>query len=140
MNKERRQQIRIPLISEACHWYDDQGALSEDTLVDITNLGMFIKSDREPKPRERVIIKFYLPGDLGNLNLYAEVVWKRWMLTKNSKLSKGFAVKFVDNREDHLKILDAYCVYLRNKQIITVTKRLVEEFFKNPKPLPDGAR
>jgi hypothetical protein len=32
------------------------------------------------------------------------------------------------------KILDAYVVYLRNKQIINVSKRIIEEFFGSQGP------
>ena len=137
--KERRKHMRIPLLSESCHWFDDQGRISDNEMTDINMGGVFIKSDLIPKNSEKVIVRFTLPGDLGNLNLTGVVVWKRWAVPKESKLPKGFAVEFTENKISSIKILEAYCTYLRNKQIIKVSKRIVEAFFgKDKQPLPDG--
>lgn len=136
--KERRKHMRIPLISERCIWFDDQGRLSETDVLEISGGGAFIRSDHMPKAKEKIIVRFSLPGDLGHLNLTGIVVWKRWAIRKGSKALKGFAVQFTDNKQSYLKILDAYCIYLRNRQIIKVSKRIMEYFFKDNQPLPDG--
>lgn len=139
--KERRKHMRIALISESCFWFDDQGKISHNSMTDINVGGVFIKSEVIPKSREKVVVRFHLPGELGNLNLAGVVVWKRWAVPKDSKLPKGFAVEFVGNKPAYIKVLEAYCIYLRNRQIIKVSKRIIDEFFpKDINMLPDGVQ
>jgi hypothetical protein len=75
-------------------------------------------------------LKLNLPGDLGSLQVTASVVRVKWAATRKAgKDSLGMGVRFEEVSPNIKKILDAFVVYLRNKQIITVSKRIIEEFF-----------
>ena len=76
-----------------------------------------------------------LPGDLGVLSLDGEVVRVNWAINrKKNREAMGMGVRFDNLNSGTKKILDAYVVYLRNKQIINVSKRIIEEFFGSQGP------
>lgn len=130
--KDKRNSIRIPLLSEKV--MIGQGQYFE--IADITPYGLFVKIENSqfPTVNSTLEVTFQLPGDLGPLSISAQVVRISWAKTKRSNVQLGYGVKFVDVRPGHKKILDAYVTYLRNKQIITVSKRIIEEFFNgNPR-------
>jgi len=129
MKKEKRKTIRINLVHETCAWNTDNIPLENSEAMDISNEGMFIKSSKQPPNGEVITIKFLLPKDLGLLTLKGKVIWRQWAVTKKMKHELGFGVKFEDNALEVTKILDAFCVYIRNKQIIRVSKRILEEIF-----------
>lgn len=131
--KERRKSIRVPLISESCAWADNTGTVTECPMTDINNNGIYLVSSKQPKPGGLIEVRFKLPGDLGIIPVPSKVIWIRWAVTKDSKFKPGFAVEFqLDAIPNIKKILDSYCIYLRNKQIIQVSKRIIEEFFTEP--------
>lgn len=132
--KEKRAGIRIPLLSERIQYQVDGQNLYAN-VADITNDGSFLKTDKVLPPKTRVTLNITLPGDLGLLNIEGEVVRVNWALNRRlNKETLGFGVKFLDLNPGTKKILDAYVVYLRNKQIINVSKRIIEEFFGNQGP------
>lgn len=127
--KEKRSGIRVALLSETLH-YQVEGVTFCAEVGDITKEGMFLKTSDLLPPRSRLKVILQLPGDLGVLPVDAQVVRVNW--AKNPKKGRehlGFGVSFQTLSEGTQKILDAYVVYLRNKQIISVSKRIIEEFF-----------
>lgn len=136
-SKERRSDIRVPLLSESVTL---QGLhyIRNLQMLDVSAGGIFIKvednGDLLPN-KEFITILFHLPGDLGIFELYGEVCRINWAISKKSKVKveKGMAIKFWDIPETKKKIWDSYRIYLRNKQIITVSKRIIEEFFGKEK-------
>lgn len=135
-SKDKRAGIRIPLLSEKVVYFLNDQEVEAD-IGDITNDGLFLKTERILPPKSRVNLKLQLPGDLGALQVNAAVVRVNWAMNrKKGKESLGMGVRFDDVSPNIKKILDAFVVYLRNKQIITVSKRIIEEFFgDNPKKL-----
>lgn len=137
--KERRIEIRIPLIHESCTWtVSDNIEFETVQMNDISLNGAFIKTLKQPELNKELEIRLTLPGDLGILPLKASIQWRRWHSPKKSKLPVGFAVKFKFDNLNIKKVMEAYCVYMRNRQIITVSKRIIEEFFGTP--LPEGPK
>lgn len=137
-SKDKRTGIRIPLLSERAI-YSVEGKDFEADIGDITNDGLFLKTDQLLTPRTRVALKLQLPGDLGTLQVTAAVVRVNWAVSRKAgKDTLGMGVRFDEVSPNIKKILDAFVVYLRNKQIITVSKRIIEEFFGNegPKKFP----
>ena len=133
-SKDKRAGIRIPLLSERAVWTVN-GQEMESDIGDITNEGLFLKTEKLLTPKARVSLKLHLPGDLGALQVNASVVRVNWALSrKKGKETLGMGVRFEDVSPNIKKILDAYVVYLRNKQIITVSKRIIEEFFGENSP------
>ena len=136
MIKEQRKEFRIVLLSEEVGWsYANVTSKTPSRLVDFSSEGVFIESKLLPKAKDVLEIVFLLPGDLGTLDIQGIVVWRRWAKRKKSNLPLGFAVKLIHN-PNTLKVMRAYVTYLRNKQIMTVSKRIQEEFFgdgKGPK-------
>jgi|GEM_PF-2392747 len=132
--KDKRSGIRIPLLAEKVSYFTE-GEKFEANVGDITNEGIFLKTDQILPPRTELHIQFNLPGDLGNLNIEGTVVRVNWAVNrKKGKESLGFGVRFDNLSSGTRKILDAYVVYLRNKQIISVSKRIIEEFFGSQGP------
>lgn len=143
MTKDKRGDIRIPLLSESALvqeygflWNRDPYSQELD-MDNVGNEGAFFKvKPGQPYPPggTMVTVKFKLPGDLGILQFEGKVCRMVWRLNKKKNLNTlGFAVNFMPKTESVQKIWDAYRVYLRNKQIITVSKRIIEEFFGGPK-------
>lgn len=134
--KEKRAGIRIPLLSEKIEVISaDYHQVTE--ISDITTDGSFIKTSELLPPQTKVLLRISLPGDLGSLDIQGQIIRVKWAKKpgrKNEHL--GMGIKFADIDENKKKILDAYVVYLRNKQIITVSKRIIEEFFGGPKGGP----
>lgn len=129
MNKERRNKYRIELIQEICEWSKIGAQLkTTERICNLSPEGMFIESAANPNPQEVIELSLTLPGDLGNLDLKGVIIWRRWANKKKDKAPLGFAVKFLHS--DNTKpIIEALYSYLKNKQIITVSKRIIEEFF-----------
>jgi Tfp pilus assembly protein PilZ len=137
-SKDKRAGIRIPLLSERLTILVDGRELEAD-IGDITNDGLFVKTESLLKPQTKVTLRLNLPGDLGNLQVNAQVVRVNWALNRRKgKENLGMGLRFEEVSPNIKKILEAFVVYLRNKQIITVSKRIIEEFFGNdgPKKFP----
>lgn len=106
------------------------------TKVDVHNIsatGIFIKTATFLKSGEAVLIEIHLPSNLGILAIQSEVVWIKWAKSKKDLHPTGMALKFHTSKPQQ-QIMDAYVTYVRNKQIIEVSKRIVEEFFGSNKP------
>ncbi len=132
--KDKRAGIRIPLLSERVSFIAN-GSRAEADVGDITPDGVFLKTANILKPKTAVTLNVQLPGDLGMLSLDGEVVRVNWTVNrKKNKESIGMGIRFDNLNQGTRKILDAYVVYLRNKQIINVSKRIIEEFFGSQGP------
>lgn len=130
-SKDKRAGIRIPLLSEKVSYFVN-GVEHFADVSDITADGLFLKTDKLMSPRTDTLIQLALPGDLGNLQVNAKIVRVNWVANrKKGKEALGMGVRFENVSPNIRKIIDAYVVYLRNKQIITVSKRIIEEFFGN---------
>lgn len=125
--KEKRSSIRVPLLSESVDCYLNFKWISKK-LYDITPNGAFIESEDLPKKSDIIEFAFFLPGELGRFYVQAEVTRTNWIKNKKHLQNKGFGVRFIKNNNAE-RILNSYVTYLRNKQIITVSKRIIEEFF-----------
>lgn len=133
-SKDKRNGIRIPLLSERVSFVA-QGERHEADVGDITGEGAFLKCSKILAPKTAVTLNIQLPGDLGILSLDGEVVRVNWTVSrKRNKDSLGMGIRFDHLNPGTKKILDAYVVYLRNKQIINVSKRIIEEFFGSQGP------
>ena len=131
--KEKRNGIRVPLLNESVDCYIN-GLWTHNKLYDITPNGAFIESEILPAHKDIIELAFILPGELGRFHIQAEVVRINWTKNKKNVQNKGFGVKFIKNTNAD-RILDSYVTYLRNKQIITVSKRIIEEFFGPKVPM-----
>jgi hypothetical protein len=133
-SKDKRAGIRIPLLSENVIYFHN-GAEKRVDISDITNEGLFIKTSEILPPKTGISLQVLLPGDLGTINVNATVIRVNWTVNrKKSRDNLGMGVRFENVPANIKKILDAYVVYLRNKQIITVSKRIIEEFFGSEGP------
>jgi hypothetical protein len=130
-SKEKRQHIRYSLIGEQVKWMPKDNIHGPEMVEihDISDRGVFIESISPVKPQSTIFIEFKLPGDLGSLTVEGRVTWKRWAQRKEDEGKLGFGVEFVNMPSNIDSILKAYVVYLRNRQIITVSKRLMQDFF-----------
>lgn len=140
--KDKRGDIRIPLLLEKVRVFTHFGQeeVFDEILemADVAKGGAFFRSDKLLKPDVTVQVTLLLPGDLGALPLDGRVIRVAWMINKKKCIThKGFAVKFAPMTPGVDKIWDAYRIYLRNKQIITVSKRIIEEFFGQKGPKKD---
>jgi len=140
MTKERRKDIRVPLIQESVSWTRHGNILNlkTDKANNMSVNGMFIESNIQPDIGEVIQIFVKLPSDLGALDLNAKVKWRRWTNSKKNPLPMGFGVNIGYDNPKIEKIMSAYVIYMRNKQIIEVSKRIVEEFFGKVKPVDKG--
>lgn len=128
--KERRIEIRIPILSEPCSYTCKESLDSiEGTLADMSSKGVYINSSFQPNVKDIIQVNFRLPSDMGIFSVNGRVTRKRWAVTKKSKLQTGFAVEFIDNIPKVEEVIKSYVIYMRNKQIITVSRRIIEEFF-----------
>ena len=135
MKKERRKEIRVDLISEHCVWSNRDIPQQSTNLINISKSGAFLESNSLPKIGDVVCIKLLLPSDLGILEIPGKVKWRRWASIKSKQLPIGFGIEFMFDYIKTEKILEAYCTYLRNKQIIKVSQRIIDAFFAD-KPMP----
>lgn len=133
-SKDKRAGIRIPLLSENVAYFHN-GVEKRADISDITNEGLFIKTSEVLPPKTQLSLQVQLPGDLGTINVGATVIRVNWTVNrKKSREHLGMGIRFENVPANIKKILDAYVVYLRNKQIITVSKRIIEEFFGSEGP------
>jgi Tfp pilus assembly protein PilZ len=133
-SKDKRAGIRIPLLSERVTYFVN-GVEKTADITDITADGLFLKTSEILPPRTNVLLQLHLPGDLGSLQVNAQVIRVNWVQNrKKGRETLGMGVRFEDVQANIKKIIDAYVVYLRNKQIITVSKRIIEEFFGSDNP------
>ncbi len=133
-SKDKRTGIRVPLLSETVTYFY-KGESRACAITDITNDGLFLKTQEILAPRSEITLQLELPGDLGFIQVQALVIRVNWAMSKKkSRETLGMGIRFVSVAPNIQKILEAYVVYLRNKQIISVSKRIIEEFFG-----PDGS-
>lgn len=132
MNKERRSKIRTELLSETViiETLDTQEYYRK--VKNISESGIYVENI-VLKPNELINVIFTLPGDLGKLNLKGIVKRSNWAKTK--KRSQGVGIEFCEMSKGSRQILDAYIKYVKNKQIIAVSRRVIEEFFGKRPPL-----
>jgi hypothetical protein len=127
--KERRKSIRTMTINPEC-WLCD----SSLKLIDISNTGAFIGSNETISPSDKQSVthlEIKLPGELGLFIIPCEVVRIQWIETKTRP--KGYAVKFGSSANDEKKVLEAWISFIRNNQIITVSQRIIDEYFGHGK-------
>lgn len=128
-NKEKRSVIRVPIIAQEMTING-----TNYTIDNFSKRGLFLLDQKMTfKIGDPLSIQIELPGDLGTLVVAGKVVHSIWTHKNPNKL--GFGAKFLNVQPGTQKILDAYETYTRNKQIINVSKRIIEEFFgssKNP--------
>lgn len=75
MRRERRRNHRVPLHAQARIAYDN----TEDTpatLLDLSEEGIAIQSDRRLPPRCKVYFQFALPGQVSTVRLAGQVAWQ----------------------------------------------------------------
>jgi hypothetical protein len=131
MNKERRKHLRLDLIQEICGWsIVGSPKKMPNRINNISIEGIFIES--ESTPSGTIEISLTLPGDLGHLDITGNIIWRRWATLKKGNKPLGFAVK-LNHTPSTRTIMEAFCTFLRNKQIVTVSKRIIDEFFGSPK-------
>lgn len=136
MTKDKRKTIRIPLLAETVFVKDSNENYVKYDMKDITEVGCFIKGYSNAKAHDKIDIRFVLPNDLGMIIVEGEVVRVNWADIKKKEIVKGVGIQFTDTISPaYKKILSAYVIYLRNKQIIQVSKRLIEEFFNGRPPV-----
>lgn len=129
ISKDKRAGIRVPLLSETVTYFYN-GEARACAITDITNDGLFLKTEEILKPRSEVTLQLELPGDLGFVQVPAQIIRVNWALNKKKgRDALGMGIRFCNVAPNIQKILEAYVVYLRNKQIISVSKRIIEEFF-----------
>jgi Tfp pilus assembly protein PilZ len=134
MSKERRSHIRTALMSHTVI-FEYGGESHTGYLFDITKKGTFLDTDISIPPKATVKLILELPGDLGTLPVTANVVRVNWAATKNNpSKKKGVGLEFAYMSEGSTKILEALVTYLRNKTIISVSKRIMEEFYDSKGP------
>jgi Tfp pilus assembly protein PilZ len=128
-SKDKRTGIRVPLLSETITYFYN-GEKKSCSITDITNDGLFLKTTELLTPRSEILLQLELPGDLGFIQVNAKVIRVNWTINrKKGREAMGMGLAFENVPANIKKILEAYVVYLRNKQIITVSKRIIEEFF-----------
>lgn len=133
MNKDKRKEIRIPLINEFVGVTKEDNLVDQFQLSDISPIGCFIQSNKLKRPGEIIELVFSLPGDLGLFRVKAIVKQVKWAMTKKSNRHKGYGVEFdFEGKEDNIKIMNSYSSYLRNHQIIKVSKRILETYLGLP--------
>lgn len=129
--KDKRSNIRVPLL-DGTICKIDKYMLS---VADITNQGLFVKDDDLSLILNTIYeVELFLPSDLGGLQVPGKIVRCSIVNNKKKNLFKGYGIEFQSIDDNIKKVLDAFVVYLRNKQIINVSKRIIEEFFGIPKP------
>lgn len=132
--KEKRRGLRVPILSGSVDLITlDRREKCE--VYDLSTTGLFLKNDKFLKPQDKALIELHLPSDLGILALNSEVVWIKWAKSKKDTHPLGMGFRF-NTSAPQQKILDAYVNYVRNKQIIAVSKRIIEEFFGDPNKSP----
>ena len=75
MGRERRRNVRLPVHAKAAMEYVDVEN-GEATLVDLSESGTAIQSERKVPPSCKVYFKFELPEQASVVRLSAEVVWQ----------------------------------------------------------------
>lgn len=121
-----RVSIRYELSQNFCLMSDDDGLTwSEISLLNISNEGVFI--GHLLKPQDRVLLRFKMPGDLGNLTMPFRVARTVWTANKKAKVvGSGGTLTFATQAQR--KIWESMVVFMRNKQIIEISKRIIAEF------------
>lgn len=72
-------------------------------------------------------IKFTLPGDLGTLTVNFKVKRCDWAKLKGKPT--GSVLIFNEVSVNIQELLKTYVIYLKNQQIIQVSRRIMQEFF-----------
>lgn len=128
MSKEKRKDMRIQILNGTVEYYVRGGTYERGRLHDLSAGGAFIGREIPMDPKSEIVLMFRLPSDLGILECPAEVIWVRWGKTKKSEQPLGFSVKFHLDK-NRQKIMDSFLIYMRNIQIIDVSKRIIEQFY-----------
>lgn len=129
--KDKRKHWRVALLSEQIRFSTPE--LGEQTayMQDISNGGMFIKMKKPLKASQTIYVHFQLPNDkVPLLVVPAKVIRTVWTKSRKRHLNNtGVGIEFQFEGEMQRRVVEAYVTFLRNKQIIAVSKRIIEEYY-----------
>lgn len=127
-SEEKRKDIRIPILNESVELFSADGVYIKGELKDISQSGAFVYIDPIFKPNTQIFFKIKLPGDLGFSTFEGNIVRVEWV--KSKKKRPGIAVEFNQNMSELVnRTFTAWITYIRNKQIISVSRKILEDFF-----------
>lgn len=131
MSKEKRSEFRVNVVNEQVN-VEINKELKVIKLKDISKKGAFLE-DCILKPGETGKLIITLPSNLGTISIPFVVKRTQWAKVKKLNNKVGVGVEFKEVNPQLTRILESYVVYVRNMQIIKVSRRIIEDFF-NPKP------
>ena len=96
--------------------FGDAEKLVESYTQDISIGGMFVLSDDPPKLNSTIELSLVLPNTMNVIRVQCRVVHVvDDELAKSMGMNKGFAVQFVDFKEDDKRILDEYVAEMKRR-------------------------
>lgn len=102
--KSRRRQPRAPLSFSLA--FRDRKSLVKATSVDISGLGVFIKTEKPLEEGSHFNLKMLLPGQSEPLRLGCEVVWRRTRTGDAEAAPLGMGVKFIQMTAEDRRLLE----------------------------------
>lgn len=129
--KEKRNDMRLDVIS------GDVAKINFD-IVSVKNIsptGIYVIVDdiTKYKVNTYVIVDLFLPEKLhaeyGSIPIKGKITRITWAQLKDKKL--GLAIKFEYTDKNSMKqVVESLIHYIKNKQIVSVSKRILEEYGK----------
>ena len=129
--KEKRNEIRLEIIT------GDLAKINLDvvSVKNISSTGIYVIVDdiTKYKVNTYVIVDLFLPEKLyteyGSIPIKGKITRINWVEVKNRKL--GLAIKFEYEEKNSTKqVVESLINYIKNRQIISVSKRILEEYGK----------
>lgn len=122
----KRQSYRYEISDLYAQVSEDFGMSWKELQVrDVSDHGLFV--NELYKPRTELLVRFSMPGDLGKLTLAFTVKRVAWHVPSARARLRGCGGVLSFGSDAQRKIWLSFQTYLRNQQIIRVSKRIIEE-------------
>ena len=98
MVHERRQYVRVPLVVDVSYWVNTQERGDSYTVkaLDVSEEGIFLKTDTPLGIGSEVRLRFHLPGGGEMISVKGTVVWSDAGLQDGGKGVAGKGIRFFD--------------------------------------------
>jgi len=102
---DKRKNIRVETNIDIL--FKESGAFIKSYMLNVSNGGLFLKTENPLQIDSLVTIRMKLPGDTENMEIQGCVVWSN-PKGKNNAFPSGMGIQFVKMSPEHKKKIEAF--------------------------------
>lgn len=112
MTDDRRSSPRVQTNIQVM--FKETGAFIKSYMINVSNGGIFIKTDKPLPLDTMVMVKMNLPGDTNTMDIQARVVWRN-PSGANNMFPHGMGIQFVKMDDEHRQKIQNFVSKYKNE-------------------------